>query len=97
MAEIFNGPYIITRVSDNNTATIKTLNDAKEYNYNTQVFKLFHPKKEQSETIKRKKRKIIKKKKVKVRLKQRDKRKYIPAEKMGYHQQGQKRPRKNWQ
>ena len=54
LAEIYKGPYIITRVSDNNTATIKTPHGAKEYNYNTQMFKLFHPKKDQSEAIKRK-------------------------------------------
>ena len=42
---------MITRISDNNTATVKTPHGVKEYNYNTKMFKLFHPKKE---TIKEK-------------------------------------------
>ena len=46
LAEIYKGPYVITRISDNNTATVKTPHGVKEYNYNTQMFKLFHPKKE---------------------------------------------------
>ena len=50
-AEIYKGPYVITRISDNNTATIKALHGAKEYNYNTQMFKLFYPKKNQAKTI----------------------------------------------
>ena len=37
---------MITRISDNNTATVKTPHGVKEYNYNTQMFKLFHPKTE---------------------------------------------------
>ena len=37
---------MITRISDNNTATVKTPHGVKEYNYNTKMFKLFHPKKE---------------------------------------------------
>ena len=51
LAEIYKGPYVITRISDNNTATVKTPHGVKEYNYNTKMFKLFHPKKE---TIKEK-------------------------------------------
>ena len=51
LAEIYKGPYVITRVSDNNTATVKTPHGVKEYNYNTKMFKLFHPNKE---TIKEK-------------------------------------------
>ena len=46
LAQIYKGPYVITRISDNNTATVKTPHGVKEYNYNTQMFKLFHPKKE---------------------------------------------------
>ena len=42
---------MITRISYNNTATVKTPHGVKEYNYNTKMFKLFHPKKE---TIKEK-------------------------------------------
>ena len=61
LAGIYKGPYIITRVSDNNTATIKTLHGAKEFNYNTQMFKLFHPKREQSDTIERKEKENHKK------------------------------------
>ena len=30
LAEIYKGPYIITRVSDNNTATVKTPHGVKE-------------------------------------------------------------------
>lgn len=43
LAKIYKGPYVITRISDNNTATVKTPHGVKEYNYNTQMFKLFHP------------------------------------------------------
>ena len=32
LAEIYKGPYIITKVSENNTATIKKMHGIKEYN-----------------------------------------------------------------
>ena len=32
LAEGYKGPYIITKISDNNTATIKMLHGTKEYN-----------------------------------------------------------------
>ena len=53
LAEIYKGPSVIIRVSENNKATIKTPHGAREYNYNTQMFKLFHPRKEQSQTNKK--------------------------------------------
>ena len=51
LAENYKEPYVITRVSDNNTATVKTPHGVKEYNYNTKMFKLFHPKKNQPKTV----------------------------------------------
>ena len=47
MADIYKGPYIITRFSENYLATIRTPHGTKVYNYNTQMFKLFHPEKEE--------------------------------------------------
>ena len=67
LAEIYKGPYIITRVSDNNTATVKTPHGAKEYNYNTQMFKLYHPKTEHSKKKNEEKKSIWR---IKVKQKQ---------------------------
>ena len=45
LVEGYKGPYIFTKISDNNTATIKMKHGTKEYNYNKQMFKLFHQEK----------------------------------------------------
>ena len=97
MAEIYKGPYIITRVSDNNTATVKTPHGAKEYNYNTQMFKLYHPKlgqlkKENKEREDHMERESETKRQRKTYPGREDKR--ILAEKMEDHLQDQKRLRK---
>ena len=69
---------------------MKTPHGVKEYNYNTQMFKLFHPKKEtikgserekQTESIKQSETKTKRQKKI------------YPSREA--HQQGQKRPGKN--
>ena len=68
---------------------MKTPHGVKEYNYNTQMFKLFQPK---TETVKEKEKekhtKTIEESEVK------SKRKFIPVERMVDPLQGQKRPRK---
>ena len=65
LAEIYKGPYIITRVSENNTATIKKPHWMKEYNYNTQMFKLYHPKQNNQKWRKKSKKSIWKRMKQK--------------------------------
>ena len=45
LAEGYKGPFIITKITDNNTAKIKMPHGTKEYNYTTQMFKLFHQEK----------------------------------------------------
>ena len=82
LAEIYKGPYIITRVSDNNTATVKTPHGAKEYNYNTQMFKLYHPKTEHSKSKNEEEKGHIADKSETKTIRQK---KCIPAEKMGDH------------
>ena len=61
-AENYKGPFIITRVSENNMATIKTPHGTMEYNYNIQIFNLFHPKKEEEKKSNRQKSNKINKK-----------------------------------
>ena len=50
LAENYKGPYIITKMN-NNTATIKMPHGTKEYNYNTQMFKLIHQGKVQKNNL----------------------------------------------
>ena len=39
---MFKGPFLVTRVSPNNTATIRSRTGKKEYNYNTDMLKMYY-------------------------------------------------------
>ena len=41
LAECFKGPFLVTRVSPNNTVTIRARTGKREYNYNTDMLKLY--------------------------------------------------------
>ena len=45
-ATAYDGPFIFTRVSENNTVTIRPLHGTMENNYNTEMFRIYHKKKE---------------------------------------------------
>jgi hypothetical protein len=48
LAESFKGPFLVTRVSPNNTATIRSRTGKKEYNYNTDMLKMYYSTETQS-------------------------------------------------
>ena len=45
LANIFKGPFLITRVSPHNTVTLRHPTGKREYNYNTDMLKLFYSEK----------------------------------------------------
>ena len=49
LAESFKGPFLITRVSPNNTATIRSKTGKKEYNYNTDMLKMYYSTEDQKQ------------------------------------------------
>ena len=54
LSEVYKGPYIVIKVSPNNTVVVKSRTGSKEYMYNTMLLKLYKEAPEQttSETSK---------------------------------------------